>query len=155
MSHMVDVMYPGDFPLVLDLSVWANREYRTQVAEYLAEHRHPLVIRLEGSESRRTVLEFRKFDGSVVEWADVQAWWNPRHPENLMPAVPEGEEVVVSAQWCGLLSTLYAAEAVITGYTLESEVMTSGVSATVRVNRISIPVTSFNVLVHPDASSEH
>lgn len=72
-----------------------------------------------------------------------------------MPAVPEGEEVVVSAQWCGLLSTLYAAEAVITGYTLESEVMTSGVSATVRVNRISIPVTSFNVLVHPDASSEH
>lgn len=81
MSHMVDVMYPGDFPLVLDLSVSANREYRTQVAEYLAEHRHPLVIRREGSESRRTVLEFRKFDGSVVEWADVQAWWNPRHPD--------------------------------------------------------------------------
>ena len=155
MSHMVDVMYPGDFPLVLDLSVSANREYRTQVAEYLAEHRHPLVIRREGSESRRTVLEFRKFDGSIVEWADVQAWWNPRHPENLMPAVPEDEEGVVSAQWCGLLSTLYAAEAVITGYTLESEVMTSVLSVTARVNRISMPVTSFNALIHPDASSEH
>lgn len=155
MSHMVDVMYPGDFPLVLDLSVWANREYRTQVAEYLAEHRHPLVIRLEGSESRRTVLEFRKFDGSVVEWADVQAWWNPRHPENPMPAVAEDEEIEVFAQRSALLTTLHAAEAVITGYTLESEVMTSGVSATVRVNRISIPVTSFNVLVHLDASSEH
>lgn len=155
MSHMVDVMYPGDFPLVLDLSVSANREYRTQVAEYLAEHRHPLVIRREGSESRRTVLEFRKFDGSVVEWADVQAWWNPRHPENPMPAVAEDEEIEVFAQRSELLTTLHAAEAVITGYTLESEVMTSGVSATVRVNRISIPVTSFNVLVHPDASSEH
>ena len=33
---MIDVMYPGDSPLVLDLSVRANREYRTQVAEYLA-----------------------------------------------------------------------------------------------------------------------
>jgi hypothetical protein len=152
---MIDVMYPGDSPLVLDLSIWVNRKYRTQVAEYLAEHRSPLVIRREGSESRSAVLEFKKPDGSAVDLEDVQAWWNPRHPENLMPAVPEGEEVVVSAQWCGLLSTLYAAEAVITGYTLESEVMTSGVSATVRVNRISIPVTSFNVLVHPDASSEH
>lgn len=154
MSHMVDVMYPGDSPLVLDLSVWANREYRTQVAEYLAEHRHPLVIRREGSESRSTILEFRKFDGSVVEWADVQAWWNPRHPENLMSAVPEDEEVVVSAQWCGLLSTLYAAEAVIAGYTLESDLMTVGLSVTARVNRVSMPVTSFNVLIHPDASSE-
>lgn len=152
---MIDVMYPGDSPLVLDLSVWANREYCTQVAEYLAEHRHPLVIRSAGSESRSVVLEFKKPDGSVVDLEDVQVWWNPRHPENPMPAVPEDEEVVVSAQWCGLLSTLYAAEAVITGYTLESEVMTSGVSATIRVNRISIPVTSFNVLIHPDASSEH
>ena len=155
MSHLIDVMYPGDSPLVLDLSVWANREYRTQVAEYLAEHRHPLVIRREGSESRCTVLEFQKPDGLAVEWADVQAWWNPRHPENLMPAVPEDEEVVVSAQWCGLLSTLYAAEAVITGYTLESDLMTCGLSVTARVNRISMPVTSFNVLVHPDTSSEH
>jgi hypothetical protein len=86
LSHMVDVMYPGDFPLVLDLSVWVNRKYRTQVAEYLAEHRHPLVIRSAGSESRSTVLEFQKSDGVAVEWADVQAWWNPRHPENLMPA---------------------------------------------------------------------
>lgn len=59
MSHMIDVMYPGDFPLVLDLSVWVNRKYRTQVAEYLAEHRHPLVIRSAGSESRYSVLEFK------------------------------------------------------------------------------------------------
>lgn len=152
---MIDAMYPGDSPLVLDLSVRANREYRTQVAEYLAEHRHPLVIRREGSESRSAVLEFKKPDGSAVDLEDVQAWWNPRHPENLMPAVPEDEEVVVSAQWCGLLSTLYAAEAVITGYTLESEVMTSVLSVTARVNRISMPVASFNVLIHPDASSEH
>lgn len=101
------------------------------------------------------MLEFQKSDGVAVEWADVQAWWNPRRPENPMPAVAEDEEVVVSAQWCGLLSTLYAAEAVITGYNLECDLMTSGVSATARVNRISMPVTSFNVLVHPDASSEH
>lgn len=152
---MIDVMYPGDSPLVLDLSVWANREYRTQVAEYLAEHRHPLVIRREGSESRSTVLEFKKPDGSVVGLEDVQAWWNPRHPENPMPAVPEDEEVEVFAQWSELLTTLHAAEAVIAGYTLECDLMTSGVSATARVNRISMPVTSFNVLVHPDASSEH
>lgn len=152
---MIDVMYPGDSPLVLDLSVWANPEHRTQVAEYLAEHQHPLVIRREGSESRYTILEFRKFDGSVVEWADVQAWWNPRHPENLMPAVPEDEEVVVFAQWRKLLSTLYAAEAVITGYMLESEDTTNGLSVTARVSRVSMPATSFNVLVHPDAASEH
>lgn len=150
---MVDVMYPGDFPLVLDLSVWVNRKYRAQVAKYLTEHRHPLVIRREGSESRSAVLEFKKPDGSAVNLEDVQAWWNPRHPENLMPAVPEDEEVVVSVQWCGLLSTLYAAEAVITGYTLESEVMTSVLSVTARVNRISMPVTSFNALAHPNASS--
>lgn len=155
MSHMVDVMYPGDFPLVLDLSVWANREYRTQVAEYLAEHRHPLVIRREGSESRSAVLEFKKPDGSAVDLEDVQAWWNPRHPENPMPSVAEDEEVEVFAQWSELISTLHAAEAVITGYTLESDLMTSGLSVTARVNRISMPVTSFNVLVHPDASSEH
>lgn len=152
---MVDVMYPGDFPLVLDLSVWVNRKYRTQVAEYLAEHRHPLVIRREGSESRSTVLEFQKPDGLAVEWADVQAWWNPRHPENLMPAVPEDEEVEVFTQWSELISTLHAAEAVITGYTLECDLMTSVLSVTARVNRISMPVTSFNVLIHPDASSEH
>lgn len=152
---MVEVMYPGDSPLVLDLSIWVNRKYRTQVAEYLMEHRHPLVIRREGSESRNTVLEFSKPDGSAVDLEDVQAWWNPRHPENPMPAVAEDEEIEVFAQRRALLTTLHAAEAVITGYTLESEVMTSGVSATVRVNRISIPVTSFNVLVHPDASSEH
>lgn len=152
---MIDVMYPGDSPLVLDLSVWANREYRTQVAEYLAEHRHPLVIRREGSESRNTVLEFSKPDGSAVDLEDVQAWWNPRRPENPMPAVPEDEEVVVSAQWCGLLSTLYASEAVITGYTLECDLMTSVLSVTAKVNRVSMPVTSFNALIHPDASSEH
>ena len=155
MSHMIDVMYPGDSPLVLDLGIWVNRKYRTQVGKYLAEHRHPLVIRSVGSEPRSAVLEFKKPDGSAVDLEDVQAWWNPRHPENLMPAVPEDEEVVVSAQWCGLLSTLYAAEAVITGYTLESEVMTSVLSVTARVNRISMPVTSFNVLIHPDASSEY
>lgn len=152
---MVDVMYPGDFPLVLDLSVWVNRKYRTQVAEYLAEHWHPLVIRREGSESRNTVLEFSKPDGSAVDLEDVQAWWNPRRPENPMPAVPEDEEVVVSAQWCGLLSTLYASEAVITGYTLECDLMTSVLSVTAKVNRVSMPVTSFNALIHPDASSEH
>ena len=155
MSHMVDVMYPGDFPLVLDLSVWVNRKYRTQVAEYLAEHRHPLVIRSAGSESRSTVLEFQKSDGVAVEWADVQAWWNPRRPENPMPAVAEDEEIEIFAQWSELLTTLHAAEAVITGYTLECDLMTSGVSATTRVNRISMPVTSFNVLVPPDASPEH
>lgn len=155
MSHMVDVMYPGDSPVVLDLSIWVNRKYRTQVGKYLAEHRHPLVIRREGSESRSTVLEFKKPDGSAVDLEDVQAWWNPRHPENLMPAVLEDEEVVVSAQWCGLLSTLYASEAVITGYTLESDIMTSVLSVTASVNRISMPVTLFNVLVHPDASSEY
>lgn len=152
---MIDVMYPGDSPLVLDLSIWVNRKYRTQVGKYLAEHRHPLVIRREGSESRNTVLEFSKPDGSAVDLEDVQAWWNPRHPENPMPAVPEDEEVVVSAQWCGLLSTLYASEAVIAGYTLESEDMTSVLSVTARVNRVSMPVTSFNALIHPDASSEH
>ena len=151
---MIDVMYPGDFPLVLDLSIWVNRKYRTQVAKYFAEHRHPLVIRSAGSESRSTVLEFQKPDGSVVEWADVQAWWNPRHPENPMPSVAEDEEIEVFAQWSELLSTLYAAEAVITGYnTLESGDMTSGFSVTVRVNRISMPVTSFNALTHPNTSS--
>ena len=152
---MIDVMYPGDFPLVLDLSVWVNRKYRTQVAEYLAEHRHPLVIRSAGSESRYSVLEFKKPDGSAVDLEDVQAWWNPRHPENLMPAVAEDEEIKVFAQWSELLTTLHAAEAVITGYTLGRDVMTCGFSATARVNRISMPVASFNVLVHPDASSEH
>lgn len=155
MSRMVEVMYPGDSPLVLELSVWANRKYRTQVAEYLAEHRHPLVIRREGSESRNTVLEFKKPDGSVVDLGDVRAWWNPRHPENPMPAVAEGEEMEVFAQWSELLTTLHASEAVITGYMLESEVMTSVLSVTASVNRISMPVTSFNVLVHPDASSEY
>lgn len=155
MSHMVDVMYPGDFPLVLDLSVWANREYRTQVAEYLAEHRYPLGIRSAGSESRSAVLEFSKPDGSAVDLEDVQAWWNPRHPENLMPAVPEDEELEVSTQWSELISTLHAAEAVITGYTLESDLMTVGLSVTAKVNRVSMPATSFNALIHPDASSEH
>lgn len=72
-----------------------------------------------------------------------------------MPAVPEDEELEVFTQWSELISTLQAAEAVITGYTLESEVMTSVLSVTARVNRISMPVTSFNVLIHPDASSEH
>ena len=152
---MIDVMYPGDSPLVLDLSIWVNRKYRTQVAEYLAEHRLPLVIRSAGSESRSTVLEFQKPDGSVVDLEDVQVWWNPRHPENPMSAVAEDEEVDVFAQWSELLTTLHAAEAVITGYTLDSDLMTSGLSVTARVNRISMPVTSFNVLVHPDASSEH
>lgn len=152
---MVDVMYPGDFPLVLDLSVWANREYRTQVAEYLAEHRYPLGIRSAGSESRSAVLEFSKPDGSAVDLEDVQAWWNPRHPENLMPAVPEDEELEVSTQWSELISTLHAAEAVITGYTLESDLMTVGLSVTAKVNRVSMPATSFNALIHPDASSEH
>lgn len=152
---MIDVMYPGDSPLVLDLSVWANREYRSQVAEYLAEHRHPLVIRSAGSESRSVVLEFKKPDGSVVDLEDVQVWWNPRRPENPMPAVAEDEEIEIFAQWSELLTTLHAAEAVITGYTLECDLMTSGVSATTRVNRISMPVTSFNVLVPPDASPEH
>lgn len=152
---MIDVMYPGDSPLVLDLSVWANREYRTQVAEYLAEHRQPLVIRSAGSESRSVVLEFKKPDGSAVDLEDVQVWWNPRHPENPMPAVAEDEEIEVFAQWSELLTTLDTAEAVITGYTLESDLMTSGFSATARVNRISMPVTSFNALTHPDASSAH
>lgn len=152
---MVDVMYPGDFPLVLDLSVWANREYRTQVAEYLAEHRYPLGIRSAGSESRSAVLEFSKPDGSAVDLEDVQAWWNPRHPENLMPAVPEDEELEVFTQWSELISTLHAAEAVITGYTLESDLMTVGLSVTAKVNRVSMPATSFNALIHPDASSEH
>lgn len=151
---MVEVMHPGDSPLILNLSIWVNRKYRTQVAEYLAEHRHPLVIRREGSESRYAVLEFKKPDGSAVDLEDVQAWWNPRHPENLMPVVAEDEEIEVFAQWSELLTTLHAAEAVITGYTLGCDLMTSGVSATARVNRISMPVTSFNVLVHPDASSE-
>lgn len=150
---MIDVMYPGDSPLVLDLSIWVSRKYRTQVAKYFAEHRHPLVIRREGSESRNTVLEFKKPDGSTVDLEDVQAWWNPRHPENPMPAVAEDEEIEVFAQWSELLTTLHAAEAVITGYTLGCDVMTSGFSATARVNRISMPVTSFNVLVHPNASS--
>lgn len=152
---MIDVMYPGDSPLVLDLSVSANREYRTQVAEYLAEHRHPLVIRSAGSESRSVVLEFKKPDGSVVDLEDVQVWWNPRHPENPMPAVAEDEEIEVFAQRSELLTTLHAAEAVITGYTLESDLMTVGLSVTARVNRVSMPVTSFNVLIHPDASGEH
>ena len=151
---MIDVMYPGDSPLVLDLSVWANREHRTQVAEYLAEHRHPLVIRSAGSESRSVVLEFKKPDGSVVGLEDVQVWWNPRHPENPMPAVAEDEEIEVFAQWSELLTTLHAAEAVIAGYTLESDLTTVGLSVTARVNRVSMPVTSFNVLIHPDASSE-
>lgn len=155
MSRMVDVMYPGDSPLVLELSVWVNREYRTQVAGYLAEHRHPLVIRSAGSESRSAVLEFSKPDGSAVDLEDVQVWWNPRHPENPMPAVPEDEELEVFTQWSELLSTLHAAEAVITGYTLESDIMPVGISVTAKVNRVSMPVTSFNVLVHPDASSEH
>lgn len=152
---MIDVMYPGDSPLVLDLSVSANREYRTQVAEYLAEHRHPLVIRSAGSESRSVVLEFKKPDGSVVDLEDVQVWWNPRHPENPMPAVAEDEEIEVFAQRSELLTTLHAAEAVITGYALESDLMTVGLSVTARVNRVSMPVTSFNVLIHPDASGEH
>lgn len=72
-----------------------------------------------------------------------------------MPAVAEDEEIEVFTQWSELLTTLHAAEAVITGYTLESEVMTSVLSVTARVNRISMPVTSFNALIHPDASSEH
>lgn len=101
------------------------------------------------------VLEFKKPDGSVVDLEDVQAWWNPRHPENPMPAVAEDEEIEVFAQWSELLTTLHAAEAVITGCTLECDLMTSGVSATARVNRISMPVTSFSMLVHPDASSGH
>lgn len=70
-----------------------------------------------------------------------------------MPAVAEDEEIEVFAQWGELLTTLHTAEAVITGYTLESDLMTSGFSATVRVNRISMPVTSFNALTHPNASS--
>lgn len=148
---MIDAMYPGDSPLVLDLSIWVNREYQAQVAKYLAEHRHPLVVRRGGSESRNTVLEFKKPDGSTVDLEDVQAWWNPRHPENPMPAVAEDEELEVFTQWSELLSTLHATEAVITGYTLESDLMTSGLSVTARVNRISMPVASFNVLVHPDA----
>lgn len=152
---MVDVMYPGDFPLVLDLSVWVNRKYRTQVAKYLTEHRHPLVIRSAGSESRSVVLEFKKPDGSTVDLEDVQVWWNPRHPENPMPAVAEDEEIEVFAQWSELLTSLHAAEAVITGYILGCDVMTVEFSVTARVNRISMPVTSFNVLVHPDASSDH
>lgn len=154
MSHMIDLMYPGDFPLVLDLSIWVNRKYRTQVAEYLAEHRHPLVIRREGSESRSTVLEFSKPDRSAVDLEDVQAWWNPRHPENPMPAVSEDGELEVFAQWSELLSTLHAAEAVIAGYTLESDIMTVGLSVTAKVNRVSMPVTSFNALIHPEAASE-
>ena len=105
---MIDAMYPGDSPLVLDLSIWVNREYQAQVAKYLAEHRHPLVVRRGGSESRNTVLEFKKPDGSTVDLEDVQAWWNPRHPENPMPAVAEDEELEVFTQWSELLSTLHS-----------------------------------------------
>ena len=72
-----------------------------------------------------------------------------------MPAVAEDEEIEVFAQRSELLTTLHAAEAVITGYTLESDLMTVGLSVTARVNRVSMPVTSFNVLIHPDASGEH
>lgn len=65
---MIDAMYPGDSPLVLDLSIWVNRKYRTQVAKYLAEHRHPLVIRSAGSESRYSVIEFKKPTAQQLIW---------------------------------------------------------------------------------------
>lgn len=155
LSRMVDVMYPGDEPLILPLSVWVNRKYRTQVAEYLAEHPYSLIIRCSGSESQSAVLEFRKPDGSAVELSDVQAWWNPRHPKNLMPAVVEDEEIEAFTQWSDFMDTLYVAEAVITGYTLESDLMTSGLTASARVNRISLPLTSFHALTHPNTSSTY